>query len=68
MSMKEGKILVFPNPYVNPRVRRSMLRLYVKIFLSCKIFEKRWPLFFQDYKTQPFYVRIFFMCEALLRA
>jgi hypothetical protein len=36
-----------------------MPRLYVKILLLCKIFEKRWPLFFQDYKTQAFYVRIF---------
>lgn len=27
-----GKVLVFLNPYVSPRVTRSMLRLYVEIY------------------------------------
>jgi hypothetical protein len=46
-----GKVLVFLNPYVSPRVRRSMLRLYVEILLSLRIFGSGWLVSFSN-RTQ----------------
>jgi hypothetical protein len=38
-----------------------MPRLYVEIVLLCKIFEKRWPLFFKITKPRLFMCEFFYL-------